>query len=385
MTGSNSNNHLNRRQDNHPRRLPPFHNDNDSNIDLSETDQTLSSIDKHHRQQRQPSPTDYLNSIPSPSSSQQEQEPTTGGPFVLLHRPNQQVNSFSAIPSLSEPSDYNSRMHLPTDNNGGDNNDNDDDATWLVAVVLTTALLITLASVIRSCGQKAGWLPLSMHSSQDGHESLLGGPGGGHGPGGGPSRYHSSGPHQVPSEDEPDPDSTLNENDERWALLTDAQRQAYTSSRGKHTTIYFCLYCIWLGFALPCPAWPFLVSPSLPTLPYPFLSLPFALYLSFALCLATLSIGNGTICFIFGLSLNTSLQYNSQHPKRPTNTTGQMREIHTHSTPQLEKTKGSRISREGQSWKHIFHMHSIGGGGVKKEKGKAELAEKRSVSQSVSI
>ncbi|KAG0283821.1 Rsp5p-dependent ubiquitination, sorting of cargo proteins at the multivesicular body [Linnemannia gamsii] len=122
-------------------------------------------------------------------------------------------------------------MHLPTDNNGGDNNDNDDDATWLVAVVLTTALLITLASVIRSCGQKAGWLPLSMHSSQDGHESLLGGPGGGHGPGGGPSRYHSSGPHQVPSEDEPDPDSTLNENDERWALLTDAQRQAYTSSR----------------------------------------------------------------------------------------------------------------------------------------------------------
>ncbi|KAF9151012.1 Rsp5p-dependent ubiquitination, sorting of cargo proteins at the multivesicular body [Linnemannia schmuckeri] len=122
-------------------------------------------------------------------------------------------------------------MHLPTDNNGDNNSDNDDDATWLVAVVLTTALLITLASVIRSCGQKAGWLPLSMHSSQDGHESHLGGPGGGHGPGGGPSRYHSSGPHQVPSEDEPDPDSTLNENDERWALLTDAQRQAYTSSR----------------------------------------------------------------------------------------------------------------------------------------------------------
>ncbi|KAF9100231.1 Rsp5p-dependent ubiquitination, sorting of cargo proteins at the multivesicular body [Mortierella sp. GBA35] len=68
-----------------------------------------------------------------------------------------------------------------------------------------------------------------MHSSQDGHEALHGG--GRHGPGGGPSRYHTSGPHQVPSEDEPDPDSTLNEDDERWAQLTDAQRQAYTSAR----------------------------------------------------------------------------------------------------------------------------------------------------------
>lgn len=240
MTGSNN---LNRRPHNQPRRLSPSHNDN--NIDLSETDQTLSTIDNYHRQQQLSSPDDYLNSIPSPSSLQ-EPEPTTGGPFVLLHRPNQPVNSFRSIPSLSEPSNYNTRMHLPTDNNGSDNNDNDDDdATWLVAVVLTTALLITLASVIRSCGQKAGWLPLSMHSSQDGHESLLGGPSGGHGPGGGPSRYHSSGPHQVPSEDEPDPDSTLNENDERWALLSDAQRQAYTSSRGKQTALIFV--CIAFG------------------------------------------------------------------------------------------------------------------------------------------
>lgn len=227
---------LNRRRDNHPRRLPPVDNDNDNDNDPSETVQTsFSDIDKYHRQQyQQPpfslsSPSDYINSIPSPSSSQEE--PTTSGPFVLLHRPSQPVNSFASVPSMSEPVDYGKSMHLPTDNNGGDNNDNDDeDATWLVAVVLTTALLVTLASVIRSCGQRAGWLPLSMHS-QDGHESHLSGPGGGHGPGGGPSRYHSSGPHQVPSEDEPDPDSTLNENDERWALLTDAQRQAYTSSR----------------------------------------------------------------------------------------------------------------------------------------------------------
>ncbi|KAK5805591.1 hypothetical protein F5H01DRAFT_74442 [Linnemannia elongata] len=299
---------LNRRRDNHPRRLPPVDNDNDNDNDPSETVQTsFSDIDKYHRQQyQQPpfslsSPSDYINSIPSPSSSQEE--PTTSGPFVLLHRPSQPVNSFASVPSMSEPVDYGKSMHLPTDNNGGDNNDNDDeDATWLVAVVLTTALLVTLASVIRSCGQRAGWLPLSMHS-QDGHESHLSGPGGGHGPGGGPSRYHSSGPHQVPSEDEPDPDSTLNENDERWALLTDAQRQAYTSSRGIFPFLFFFVQ---FGLALLCIA---LLGPfccCLPTLfgpffvvflLYPALFLPLHLAPT-TLCLATLSIGNSSIGFI---------------------------------------------------------------------------------------
>jgi hypothetical protein len=37
----------------------------------------------------------------------------------------------------------------------------------------------------------------------------------------------------VPSENDPDPDQELNENDERWALMTDAQRQAFDSARGK--------------------------------------------------------------------------------------------------------------------------------------------------------
>lgn len=248
---------LNRRRDNHPRRLSPVDNDNSNDLVLFETDQTsFSKVDKYHPQQPQrppsplSSPSDYINSIPSSSSSQEE--PTTGSPFVLLHRPSQPVSSFGSVPSISKPDDYSKSMHLPTDSNGGDNNDNDDDdATWLIAVVLTTALLVTLASVIRSCGQKAGWLPLSMHSSQDGHEPLLGGSGGGHGPGGGPSRYHSSGPHQVPSEDEPDPDSTLNENDERWALLTEAQRQAYTSSRGIFP--FFLLFNLaWLCSELRC-------------------------------------------------------------------------------------------------------------------------------------
>ncbi|KAF9128792.1 Rsp5p-dependent ubiquitination, sorting of cargo proteins at the multivesicular body [Mortierella sp. 14UC] len=218
-----------RRRDHQPRRL----SNHDDTFLLSETEQSweqlLSDLDSYHRQQQQQqdlsSPQDYLNSIPS----YKQDSSTTDSPLLLLHKPNQPVSAFKTIPSLSEPGD--NSMRFPTDNSNGDNgnpDDDDDDATWLVAVVLTTALLITLASVIRSCGQRAGWLPLSMHSSQDGHESPLAG---GHGPGGGPSRYHSSGPHQVPGEDEPDPDSGLNENDERWALLTDAQRQAYTSAR----------------------------------------------------------------------------------------------------------------------------------------------------------
>ncbi|KAF9084179.1 Rsp5p-dependent ubiquitination, sorting of cargo proteins at the multivesicular body [Mortierella sp. AD031] len=206
-----SGNSLRRRDQHYPRRLDNNQNSNYYDLDLDSS-----------------SSSSYLDSIIPPTFNNNDYDDTTttgSSPLVLLHKPNQPVNTFGSIPSLSETSDG---MHLPGEDNNGDSND-DDDVTWLVAVVLTTALLVTIASVIRSCGQKAGWLPLSMHSSQDGHEALHGG--GRHGPGGGPSRYHTSGPHQVPSEDEPDPDSTLNEDDERWAQLTDAQRQAYTSAR----------------------------------------------------------------------------------------------------------------------------------------------------------
>ncbi|KAI7816456.1 hypothetical protein BC939DRAFT_44147 [Gamsiella multidivaricata] len=109
-------------------------------------------------------------------------------------------------------------------------NGEDEDITWLLAVVLTSALLISLASIIRTCGQKVNWLSAS--SSNSGHGGAHRNHGHGHGPGRGPSRYPGSGPHQVPGEDDPDPDQGLNENDERWALMTEAQRQAFDSTRG---------------------------------------------------------------------------------------------------------------------------------------------------------
>ncbi|KAF9935856.1 Rsp5p-dependent ubiquitination, sorting of cargo proteins at the multivesicular body [Mortierella alpina] len=133
--------------------------------------------------------------------------------------------SLASIPSFSSAYDPLTTEDPPV---GGD----EDDATWLVAIVLTTALLITIASLVRSCCQMARGLPSFIGG---GNENQAGGrhqgSNAGHGPGGGPSRYLSSGPQQVPGEDEPDPDHGLNENDERWALLTDAQRQAYDSAR----------------------------------------------------------------------------------------------------------------------------------------------------------
>ncbi|KAF9920254.1 hypothetical protein FBU30_009957 [Linnemannia zychae] len=214
MASTSGSNRSLRKRANRPRRL--IDDDVDNDPFLSGTGQSWDQPYSEYPQQRH-TPADYLHSI---------QLPKLNG-ATLPYQPSQTVHAFGPIPTMTPAG--NNDMHFPTDMDDPIDND-DDDATWLVAVVLTTALLVTLASIVRSCGQKAGWFPLSMHSSQGGHESMGGS--GGHGPRGSSSRYHSSGPLQVPGEDEPDPDSTLNEDDERWALLTEAQRQAYTSSRG---------------------------------------------------------------------------------------------------------------------------------------------------------
>ncbi|KAG0202559.1 Rsp5p-dependent ubiquitination, sorting of cargo proteins at the multivesicular body [Mortierella sp. GBA30] len=171
---------------------------------------------RQHRLQQQPS---YLDSIAAPPAT-----PAFGSSSSSDYAP--KALSFTSIPSFSSAQDP--QATEDPSRNGGEG-----DSTWLVALVLTAALLITIVSLIRSCCQIARGLPSFIGG---GNDSQTGGRhhgihGSGHGPGGGPSRYPGSGPQQVPGEDEPDPDQGLTEDDERWALLTDAQRQAYDSAR----------------------------------------------------------------------------------------------------------------------------------------------------------
>ncbi|KAG0025534.1 Rsp5p-dependent ubiquitination, sorting of cargo proteins at the multivesicular body [Podila clonocystis] len=112
----------------------------------------------------------------------------------------------------------------------------DEDITWLVVAILLTALLLLIASLVRSCSQKAGiWLnggSWNNDSPRPGHGGQ--GPFGHSGPGGHGGRYPGSGPFQVPEDDDDETSTStaqLSENDERLALLSDAQRQAYDSAR----------------------------------------------------------------------------------------------------------------------------------------------------------
>ncbi|KAF8934255.1 Rsp5p-dependent ubiquitination, sorting of cargo proteins at the multivesicular body [Podila verticillata] len=96
----------------------------------------------------------------------------------------------------------------------------DEDATWVVIIVLSFALIITLSSVIRSCGQKAGWLTGSPNPNPNSGESSRR-----------PLRYRTgnsgSGPHRVPEDNFTDPDET----EERLAQLSDADRQTYEAAK----------------------------------------------------------------------------------------------------------------------------------------------------------
>ncbi|KAF9389578.1 Rsp5p-dependent ubiquitination, sorting of cargo proteins at the multivesicular body [Podila verticillata] len=133
--------------------------------------------------------------------------------------------------SLPSPTSFPFAVPPPPDD--GD----DEDITWLVVAILLTALLLLIASLVRSCSQKAGiWLNGGSWNSDSPHPGH-GGPGpfgssgGNHGGGG---RYPGSGPFQVPEDDDDQANSStaqLSENDERLALLTDVQRQAYDSAR----------------------------------------------------------------------------------------------------------------------------------------------------------
>ncbi|KAF9957027.1 Rsp5p-dependent ubiquitination, sorting of cargo proteins at the multivesicular body [Modicella reniformis] len=97
---------------------------------------------------------------------------------------------------------------------------NDEEATWLVILILTAAVIITLTTVIRSCGRKAGWLTGSSTSSS----GRQGASASGRDIARGRSRIH--GPSQVPTW-EVDPEAT----EARLASLSDIERQAYDAAQ----------------------------------------------------------------------------------------------------------------------------------------------------------
>ncbi|KAG0221188.1 concanavalin A-like lectin/glucanase domain-containing protein [Mortierella sp. GBAus27b] len=187
----------------------------DSQDSMDRSQQLLENYEHFQRQEQQRQryperPPSYLDTIAAPPVS-----PSTR-PSSSSDDPSAQPFSFPSIPSLFNLDDSQSADTLSSNE--------DDDIAWLLIIVLITALLISLATIVRICWKKAGWF-----SGNNGHRAH-GSRGHGHGAGG-HLRLPGSGPIQVPGEDDPDPDQGLNENDVRWALLTDAQRQAHDSSR----------------------------------------------------------------------------------------------------------------------------------------------------------
>ncbi|KAF9091528.1 Rsp5p-dependent ubiquitination, sorting of cargo proteins at the multivesicular body [Mortierella sp. AM989] len=100
--------------------------------------------------------------------------------------------------------------------------DSDEDATWLVIFILSTALIITIATAIRSCGQKAGWLTGSSTPSSPRNRHASGSGTGREG-----ARVRGRGHiHQVPDWEQ-DPDAT----EERLSALSDTERQAFDAAQ----------------------------------------------------------------------------------------------------------------------------------------------------------
>ncbi|KAG0293802.1 Rsp5p-dependent ubiquitination, sorting of cargo proteins at the multivesicular body [Dissophora globulifera] len=170
--------------------------------------------------QHQPEqPPSYLDSFTAPSVPL---PPLSSSSSSLSDGSSTQSISFASIPSFFA-SDDRFPQNPPQEGE-------EEDITWVLVVVLTTALLVCLVTIVRACGQKVGWF--STDSSRDSHGVPRSH---GQGQGQGPSRHTGHGPHQVPSEDDPDPDQGLDETDERWALMTDAQRQTFDSARAFQT------------------------------------------------------------------------------------------------------------------------------------------------------
>ncbi|KAG0042195.1 Rsp5p-dependent ubiquitination, sorting of cargo proteins at the multivesicular body [Gryganskiella cystojenkinii] len=207
--------------------------------------------------------------LPSPSSSSSSSSSPSFRDYAAL-----QLDDYDHSPPQS--------LQLPGSGYGvgagGDNDDDggmgdDEDATWLVIIVLATAVLVLLASAIRTCSERVGWMNppsasatssspgqnnnssnggrgglgalLSTHlgidfggssQGQSGQNSQQGGPGAGRGQLGGPGRYHYTGPHTYPRDEDADPEQTFTDVDERWALMTEGQRHSYVSARAFEAT-----------------------------------------------------------------------------------------------------------------------------------------------------
>ncbi|KAG0308257.1 Rsp5p-dependent ubiquitination, sorting of cargo proteins at the multivesicular body [Dissophora globulifera] len=168
--------------------------------------------EQQQQQQQQPQP-------PQPQQQQQQRfapvEPFQPPPTQLFAKPTA-LSAEAPIPKFPRfPADEAAPPSFPPPES------DDEDPTWLVIIILTTAVIITIMTVIRSCGQKAGWLtgsPTPASPTQGGSSSG--------GRDGRSFRHRGYGAHHIPVW-EVDPDAT----EERLAALSDADRQGYEAAQ----------------------------------------------------------------------------------------------------------------------------------------------------------
>ncbi|KAG0038877.1 Rsp5p-dependent ubiquitination, sorting of cargo proteins at the multivesicular body [Podila clonocystis] len=182
-------------------------------------DTTPTQIHKYNKQEHQPQNTNQeVVDEDTPLTTSRPFYRTTSTYPPYFYRP---TATYPLLPPTAIPTDSRSSLfpveypQYPTPEPGLPDSD-DEDATWVVIIVLSCALIITLSSVIRSCGQKAGWLTGSPNPNPN--------------PGEGSRRHHrysGSGPHRVPEDNFNDPDET----EERLAQLSDTDRQAYEAAK----------------------------------------------------------------------------------------------------------------------------------------------------------
>ncbi|KAG0341364.1 Rsp5p-dependent ubiquitination, sorting of cargo proteins at the multivesicular body [Podila minutissima] len=184
-------------------------------------DSTPAQNHKHNKQERQTQDTNQEDEDEgAPLTTRRPFHRTTSTYPPYFYRP---TATYPFLPPTASPAEVRSSLfpvEYPTPEPGLPDSD-DEDATWVVIIILSCALIITLSSVIRSCGQKAGWLTGSPNPNPN--------------PGEGSRRHHrygrsgysGSGPHRVPEDNFTDPDET----EERLAQLSDADRQAYEAAK----------------------------------------------------------------------------------------------------------------------------------------------------------
>ncbi|KAF9430237.1 Rsp5p-dependent ubiquitination, sorting of cargo proteins at the multivesicular body [Entomortierella beljakovae] len=182
------------------------------NIPFSEQSEQIQQQQQQEQQQKQP------NKLVQDKQRQNQQQPFKLYPSsVTRNTYNPNFVSYTSTP-YSRPTSAPPRYPPSIPERPTIPDSDDDDLAWLIIFLVSVAVIITIATAIRSCGQKAGWLtgsssPTRRNGSSSGNRD--------HGRG---SRRGMI--HQVPDWEE-DPEAT----EERLAALSDTERQAYDAAQ----------------------------------------------------------------------------------------------------------------------------------------------------------